>query len=205
MIFTTQKYGLFLLGALLALILLPCFVYGQMPVTDQWCLETLGNTGASPAIGAARTIYVGVDPADNNISGVLDVPTIPGPDIKANSSDGPIYISPGESATISIGLNADDMDEKPADWWVFRLSTSGFGYSTVQSPLINMCNKTLFIAYLETGIHIFIFAVDTIPDGIFQREWYDYVVVVSQQDESLVDLPNIDALVQKQMKALSGR
>ena len=176
-----------------------------MPVTDQWCLETLGNTVASPAIGAERTIYVGVDPPDNNISGALNVPTIPGPDIKANNSDGTIYISPGESATISLALNADDMVGKPADWWVFRLSTSGFGYSTFQSPLINMCEDKILIAYLETGIHIFIFAVDTIPDGIFQREWYDYVVVVSQQDESLVDLPNIDALVQEQMKALSGR
>jgi subtilisin family serine protease len=55
------------------------------------------------------------------------------------------------------------------------------------------------------GWYIFLFGLDDVPDGAFELDWYDYVVVVSQPaGAQLENIPNFDDIVKEKMRELTG-
>jgi len=55
------------------------------------------------------------------------------------------------------------------------------------------------------GWYIFLFGLDDVPDGVFELDWYDYVVVVSQPaGAQLENIPNFDDIVKEKMGELTG-
>ncbi len=81
----------------------------------------------------------------------------PSPDITANSSDGPITISPSSPLSIAVSLDPGSSVGKPADWWVAAETPFGlYWYTTDQGwvrsdapvrgyagPLINLPPTTI--------------------------------------------------------------
>jgi len=54
---------------------------------------------------------------------VSDVPPVVS--IKANGSDGPVTIAPGDALSVVISLDSGDFLGKNADWWVYASSPMG--------------------------------------------------------------------------------
>gem|GEM_PF-5759549 len=128
------------------------------------------------------------------------------PDIKANGSDDPLFVTLSESVDISISLDPGDMAGEWADWWGILLSPYGtfplFGF---QCPLFELPDTSLFSRSWPMGWYIFLFGLDDVPDGAFELDWYDYVVVVSQPAGArLENIPNFDDIVKEKMKELIG-
>jgi PKD repeat protein len=129
---------------------------------------------------------------------------LPVPDIKANGLDGPLFITPSESVDISISLDPGDMAGVSADWWGILLSSHGtfplFGF---QAPLFELPETLLFNKPWPTGWYIFLFGLDDVPDGAFELDWYDYVVVVSQPaGAEAEELPDFDAIIKENLREL---
>jgi predicted GH43/DUF377 family glycosyl hydrolase len=130
----------------------------------------------------------------------------PAPDIKANGLDGPLFVTPSESVDISISLDPGDMTGEWADWWGILLSSYGnfplFGF---QCPIFELPETSLFSIPWPVGWYIFLFGLDDVPDGAFELDWYDYVVVVSQPAGSEAEeLPDFDDIVNEKMRELIG-
>jgi subtilisin family serine protease len=135
-------------------------------------------------------------------------PGNPIPDIKANGSDDPLFVTPSESVDISISLDPGDMAGEWADWWGILLSSYGtfplFGF---QYPLFELPlpDTSLFSRSWPVGWYIFLFGLDDVPDGVFELDWYDYVVVVSQPaGTQLENIPNFDDIIKEKMRELTG-
>ena len=130
----------------------------------------------------------------------------PIPDIKANGLDDPLFVTPSESVDISISLDPGDMAGELADWWGILLSSYGnfplFGF---QCPIFELPDTSLFSSPWPMGWYIFLFGLDDTPDGAFELDWYDYVVVVSQPaGTQLENIPNFDDIVKEKMRELIG-
>ena len=134
---------------------------------------------------------------------VIGAAVPPVPDIKANSQDGPIFVTLGGASNISISLDPGSMGGEMTEWWGILLSSHGtfplFGF---QAPLFNLPETTLFDIALPLGWYIFLFNVENTPDGAYQVGWYDYVIVVVSPagGAQAKELPDFDALIQEKMK-----
>ena len=107
------------------------------------------------------------------------------PDIKANGSDGPITVSPSDSVSITISLNAGDKAGQNADWWIAVSTPSGDWYTFVYPglnwlPGVNLCAQTglfdlapyeVLNRTLPVGTYTFYFALDN-PDGMATGPWW---------------------------------
>lgn len=115
-------------------------------------------------------------------------------DVKANGLDEPFFTHPGEPVPISLLIDPGDMAGTQADWWGFVLSSYGsFSLIDIQAPIFEFSETILFNMPLPVGWHIFLFALDDVPDGAFELDWYDYVVVVSQPaGVQLENIPNLE-------------
>ena len=105
----------------------------------------------------------------------------PTPDIKLNGSDGPLYVSTSESVAVTISLDPGIYTGSPADWWIGVISSYGTIPFLGQSiPIFELPETTLLDIPLPTGVWIFYFILDDIPNGQLDNvTWSDYGVVVS--------------------------
>ena len=111
----------------------------------------------------------------------------PSPDIKANGSDGPVYLTEGENLTVEISLNPGIYSGDNADWWLILFYDPPAGdwtyltHSHFQSPLFDLPQTEIInTAGLPGGYSFrFIWGVDTIPnDTIDINDLYIDVVEV---------------------------
>jgi hypothetical protein len=142
----------------------------------------------------------------DNVSVLINVTELPIPDIKANGLDGPLFLTPSQNVNISISLDPGDMTGVLVDWWGILLSSYGnfplFGF---QAPLFELPDTSLFSRPWPVGWYIFVFGLDDVPDGAFELDWYDYVVVVSQSaGAEAEELPDFDAIVKEKLRELTG-
>ena len=117
----------------------------------------------------------------------------PKPDIKANGSDGSIYVSKSTPVNITVSLDSCGLSNN-ADWWVAREDTntniwyyyvypSGQWTTQVvpayQGPLFNLSPLSVFYSTLQPGTYIFYFGVDLSMNGAidYTQLFYDSVTV----------------------------
>jgi|GEM_PF-2562755 len=115
-------------------------------------------------------------------------------DVKANDLDGPVFVNPVEPVAISLSISPGDMTGKEADWWGFLLSSYGaFPLFSFKAPLVQVPETTLLNMPWPLGWYVFLFVLDNAPDGAFELDWYDYVIVVSlPAGAGLEDIPDLE-------------
>jgi YVTN family beta-propeller protein len=116
----------------------------------------------------------------------------PAPDIKANGSDDPLFVTPSESVDISISLDPGDYPGVQADWWVAAKTPFGWYYYdntgtwlpgfyvSYQGPLFDLTPplEVLNTSDLPIGIYTFYFGVDGNRNGNLDEPlYYDSVEV----------------------------
>jgi len=116
------------------------------------------------------------------------------PDIKANGSDGPVTIAPGDTLSVTIALYTGSRLGDNADWWVLVQLPSGGWYHwmpssgwrsgravTHQGALFDVSSyRVLNTSSLTTpGLYKFYFAVDMNMNGSIDMDqiYYDLVRV----------------------------
>ncbi|HHF53335.1 hypothetical protein DRP98_09565 [candidate division KSB1 bacterium] len=120
---------------------------------------------------------------------------VPAPDIKANCSDGPLTIFPGDNLTITVILFPGSHDGEDADWWVAATSPFGLYWYTLDlgwvrsdapipvyaGPLFKLSPyDVLNTTDLPIGKYTFYFGVDLLMNGSLdfdQLLYYDSVNV----------------------------
>lgn len=198
-------------------------VYG--PDGTLLCEATLGNPTAEiesctlPNDGIYTILaydYWGTDTGEYNLYlGCLNPPcgeAEPSPDIKVNGSDGPLFITPSDSANVSVLLDPGDILGVSCDWWVGALTPFGTYWvnpslswirsdtpiSVGQYVLFNLSEKSLLNRPLPVGIYTFFFTLDDTPNGIYDLTWYDYVNVICQGGGSpAATFPDFEAIFQE--------
>lgn len=119
-------------------------------------------------------------------------PQNPLPDIKANGSDGPVFIEAGDNLSLTVGLNAGDFSGYNADWWVVDDTPFGWYYydvvndlwkpgfvATYQGGLKNLSPYEVWNQTLSVGTYTIYFGVDMNMNGVLDigQTYYDSVVV----------------------------
>ena len=149
-------------------------------------------------------------------------PAVPIPDIKANGSDAPLFVTPSENVSVTISLNPGDMAGEYADWWVGAFTPFGNYWvnpsrkwvpsdspiSVGQYPLFDLSATSLLSIQPPEGIYTFFFVLDDAPDGTFGVTWYDYVNVICQPEGYPVqteEIPDFDAVFHEKMRKLLGQ
>jgi parallel beta-helix repeat protein len=160
------------------------------------CIDAgTGNTTNYPTLptddidGDARPQSDGYDMgADEYVPEVQ----LPIPDVKANNEDGPITITPDDTLSIKVELDAGDYEGEDADWWavavrylpdvpfpvgLYWYNVSGgtwvLGVSvTYQGPLFDLTPSVeiLNISGLPIGIYSFYFGVDMDMNGLVDSD-----------------------------------
>ncbi|MBI2877929.1 MAG: hypothetical protein HYY20_13720 [Candidatus Tectomicrobia bacterium] len=74
--------------------------------------------------GAAHISYL--DGTNVNLKYATNAELVPVPDIRANGSNGPVTIAPGDNLRVTVALDPGDHEGEPADWWVAAASPFGF-------------------------------------------------------------------------------
>lgn len=140
----------------------------------------------------------------------------PKPDIKANSSDKLIFVTPADSVDITVSLDPGDLVGTKCDWWVGALTPNGTYWvdkslkwrksntpiSAGQNTLFSLSTMSLLKKTLPSGYNMFFFILDNNPDGILDMTWHDYVVVgvssgvLGLQTE---ELPDFNAMFRERM------
>jgi len=163
------------------------------------CIEAGNNAApglpATDMDGDARIINTNVDIGADEYNG--PVPSPPVPDIKANGSDGPVTISPGENLSVTISLDAGSKIGDDADWWILINSPFGWYYYdkvtkwspgqsvTHQGALFNLSSRQVLntSSLTNPGLYKFYFAVDMIMNGSINmgQIYYDSVKVTITQ------------------------
>jgi PKD repeat protein len=105
----------------------------------------------------------------------------PTPDIKLNGTEGPLYVSTSESVAVTISLDPGIYTGTPADWWIGVKSLYGvIPFLGQPIPIFELQETILLDIPLPTGVWIFYFILDDIPNGQLDNvTWSDYGVVVS--------------------------
>jgi hypothetical protein len=129
--------------------------------------------------------------------------------IKANGSNGPLFVTPGKNINITVSLDPGSMSDVSCDWWVAGLTTSGTYWlnpslnwvksdnpiSALQAPLFDLSTTSLLNIPLPVGVYTFFFIIDNSPDGVFDITWGDWVNVfcrsASLQNDAVYDLDSI--------------
>lgn len=128
----------------------------------------------------------------------------PSPDIKANGSDGPVFVTPADTFELTIALDPGGMAGKLCDWWIVIWTPyEPFLIPLGQIPLFNLPEIPLASLTLPEGIYGFIFVLDNTPDGNFGLTWYDYVIVASLSEGIHMEIPSdFEALLKERMEDL---
>ncbi|MEJ2684335.1 MAG: hypothetical protein P8Z71_08065 [Candidatus Sulfobium sp.] len=147
------------------------------------------NMLTSVAFGNGTFVVVG------QYGSILQSDRVISPDIKANSSEGPITLREGETLSVTLSLDAGDGAGTYADWWViadtpvglYYFAPPGLWYSAsagfrpaFQGPLFNLAPvEVLNLAGLPAGPYLFYFGVDTNVNGYidYGHLYFDYVSV----------------------------
>jgi hypothetical protein len=121
----------------------------------------------------------------------LPLPLPPQPDVKANGSDGTLFVTAGTPIDFTLSLDPGSMAGVNTELWIGLMSSLGTFWLdgslwtrtgtpillatwNIQSlPAISMLN-----APLPQGCWHFLFALDDNVDGIFEMKWFDTVFVV---------------------------
>ena len=114
-------------------------------------------------------------------------PLSPTPDIKANTTDGPLTLTQGERVSITISLDPGGKAGQKADWWIAvntPFDPPGDWYTFVYPPGwfpgINLCAQTGLFSLspfevlkmiLPVGHYTFYFALDD-PNGMATGPWW---------------------------------
>jgi hypothetical protein len=173
------------------------------PVLGQPSPEYLITGLSSPSdftIGPDGAVYY-ISQWDSSIYKIEYITSGPIPDIKANNSDGPLFITIGETVSIEVALDAGDYSDVSADYWVLAMAPTGewyyFEYPALQwhyagdlenvstcyqgalSDLAPLNIYDLDTSSLPEGQYIFYFAVDTIMNGSidYSDVYYDWATV----------------------------
>lgn len=170
-------------------------------------------------------------PSNDPYTPTLDVPLTgtgvffvnPVPDVKANGSDDPIFITPSDAVDITVSLDPGAMSGERCDWWIGALTPYGTYWvvdpslnwapsnspiSVGQYPLFDLSEISLLDSLLPVGYYLFFFVLDDNPDGIFELTWHDYVVVgVHSEIPGLQtkELPDFEAIFHEKMRELMGQ
>jgi hypothetical protein len=170
---------------------------GTLAVSDplpwdcwNWTTYTYNLTNG---ISAFEYEYTGSNVEGNTSIDNVTLEVMSGPvcDIKANGSDGPLTISPFDTLSLTIGLNAGDSAGDNADWWVvcdtpydwfyYNLSS---GWSpgiavTYQGPLFDLGSYEVMNMSLPAGDYTCYFGVDMNMNGSLDMGeiYYDSVEV----------------------------
>ncbi len=152
----------------------------------------------SPVIDAGLDLLgnFGVDPGPRDFYGVplpqgaaLDIGAAeftgsnPTPDIKANSSDGPVLIAPQDILSVTVELQAEGYSGVDADWWCVANTPFGWYYydynsdqwlpgfsASYQGALSDLSTyEVLNMTDLPTGDYTFYFGVDWTMNGLFDE------------------------------------
>ena len=133
--------------------------------------------------------------SDSNGNGISDLSEIflPIPNIKANNSDGPVFISAGAGVSITLSLSAGAYSARNADWWLVEVNPSGtitcfdLDTNSMLEGLFPTYQGTLFgfvttqlLTFLDpiVGTYTFYFGVDLHMNGIADVPvYYDSVEV----------------------------
>jgi PKD repeat protein len=129
----------------------------------------------------------------------------PIPDIKANGTDGPLPVGTADRVNVSIALDPGDMGGTRCDWWGILLTRSGTkSLFRIQAPLRDLPATTVLNTALPRGWYTFVFALDDKPDGAFELDWYDFVVVTttSVDGSPAEEMPDIEAIIRRQLREL---
>ncbi len=126
-------------------------------------------------------------------------PVEPVPDIRANGSDGPLYVTFGETVSFEISLDSGDYKGEAADWWLVKyapdermyyydpllfdwVETGSDGYiaPAYQGALFDLTSTAIFSTdNPDEGLSIFFFAIDLEADGsINETIYYDSIEVI---------------------------
>ena len=130
--------------------------------------------------------------------GAFEYLSRPAPNIKANSENGPVFVSPGTPVSVTVSLNPGTHDAQKADWWVAESAPDGWhhydvigglwafmpGLSvTYQGPLFNFASfELLNTSTLRVGTYTFYFGVDLNMNGSLDMGsvYYASVTVIVQ-------------------------
>ncbi len=126
--------------------------------------------------------------------GAYEYKGVPEPDIKANGFDEEISIFAGDSVSIELSLDGDNLPDLEGDWWVVEISpdntiysydTSTFSMPEGLSPAFQGSLQKFDLSpifessYLSVGRHTFYFGIDMNVNGSLDIDalFYDSVVV----------------------------
>ncbi len=163
---------------------------------DSPCIDKGTTTGAPEYDfeGDPRLASVGGDDMpDMGADEYTSAPQAPAPDIKANGSDGPVYIEVGDNLSLMVELDAGDFLGHDADWWV--VDDTPFGWyrydvvndlwkpgfaATYQGPLNNVAPFQVWNQTLPVGTYTIYFGVDMNMNGVLDigQAYYDSVDVI---------------------------
>jgi len=113
----------------------------------------------------------------------------PLPDIKANGSDGPLTVAPGENVRLTVAMDARELAGLEVDWWVLADTQVGWYHYAYQqgwasnieralaAPLFDLTATALLDRPLPVGDYLFRFVVDHNADDILDDSWPDEVEV----------------------------
>jgi parallel beta-helix repeat protein len=153
---------------------------------NNWWGHATGPGGVGPGTGDPVSTGVDYDPWLTMISTCII------PDIKANSTDGPVNLTFGDPLSVTIELDPGNYPGVQADWWVLANTPVGFYYKnlssgwqpglfvTHQGPLFKLTPplEVLNTSGLPTGNYTFYFGVDGNKNGILDGPlFYDSVEV----------------------------
>lgn len=159
------------------------------------CIDKGTTTGAPEYDfeGDPRLASVGGDDMpDMGADEYTSAPQEPAPDIKANGSDGPVYITAGDNLSLIVELDAGDFMGHDADWWVLNQTPFGWyrydlandlwkpGFTaTYQGALNNVAPFQVWNQTLPVGTYTIYFGVDMNMNGILDigQTYYDSVDV----------------------------
>jgi len=163
----------------------PLFVGGDdyQLTSSSPCIDA-GTSTDAPATDIVGTIRPQGSGYDMGAYEYIGPPSL---DIKANSQDGPLIVTPNDSVSVTISLDAGDKAGHNADWWIvvrtlFASPGDWFSYVyptgwqsgihvCIQMPLFNLSSLQVFNMSLPVGSYTFYFAVDD-ADGSPLGPWW---------------------------------
>ncbi len=154
-------------------------------------LENLSITKLAGSFSKPKILYAGTGYGGVSSRSLSSDPL---PDIKANGSDGPVTLSPGEALSVTITLDSGYHSGNPADWWVVADTPSDWyhydvgsdswmpGFTvTYQGSLFDLSPpfEVLNTSELPIGAYTIYFGVDMDMNGSLDMDqiYYDSVEV----------------------------
>ena len=162
---------------------------GSMPGSpDNWTSDAFGWLSHWSGLAPTSWLYFAVE-------GLPFPPVVA--DIKANLSDGPINISPGDALSLKIQVSTGEFLGRSADWWVVAETPGGLYYYVYPNQWLlgpNLSNisfayqgslfnfepfEILRITGLSKGSYTVYFGVDMKINGLldFDQLYYDRVQI----------------------------